>query len=115
MKQQTKHMSEESKFLNTQGDARGEEIRIVKRCFESANILEVSVEHNGFRGGDAGHGGYVKIAFEDIACTSMNAFVEDHDECGDVKRINMLFRGSCERETLLEGLKMIVKELEENH
>lgn len=76
--------------------------------FESANILEVTVEHNGYQGGDAGHGGYVKITFYDQASTCMAV---NGNEC---ENFEIVFRGDSERDTLLAGLKMIVKELEEN-
>lgn len=76
--------------------------------FTSANILGVTVEHNGFQGGDAGHGGFVRIAFEDLSSTSMQLNGKYCDS------FDFTFRGDTERETLLSGLKMIVKELEDN-
>ena len=76
--------------------------------FTSANIIGVTLEHNGFRGGDAGHGGFVKIVIEDLASTSMEV---NGNEC---KNLELVIRGDSERETFLSALKMIVKELEEN-
>jgi hypothetical protein len=75
--------------------------------FTSANILGVSVEHNGYKGGDAGHGGYVKIKFKDLASTAMELNGED------VEEFEIVFRGDTERATLTDALEMIVKELKE--
>jgi hypothetical protein len=76
--------------------------------FTSANIIGVTLEHNGFQGGDAGHGGFVKLVFEDLASTSMEL---NGEEC---KKFQLIFRGDAERETFLSALKMIVQELENN-
>lgn len=76
--------------------------------FASANIIGVTLEHNGFQGGDAGYGGFVKLIIEDLASTSMEV---NGIECG---KFELLFKGDTERETLLSALKMIVKELEDN-
>ena len=73
--------------------------------FSSCNILGVTLEHNGYGGGDAGHGGYVKITIEDIASTWME--VNGHE----TEKVELLFRGDTERDTLLSSLEMIVKEL----
>lgn len=82
--------------------------KIVYQEFTSSNILGVTVEHNGFQGGDEGHGGFVRIAFENKASTSMQLNGEYCDS------FDFTFRGDTERETLLSGLRMIVKELEDN-
>jgi hypothetical protein len=95
-------------------------IRKVYNEFTSANIIGVTVEHNGYHNGDAGHGGYVKITIKDLASTAMECNVVEnmgfldvyqHD---DVAAIELIFRGSTERATLLAALKMAVKELEEH-
>ena len=84
-------------------------MRKVEKEFVSANILNVCVEHNGFHGGDEGHGSYVKIKFEDLASTSM---LINGKRCIDFE---IEFRGDTERETLLEGLEFIVKELKKHN
>ena len=76
--------------------------------FTSCNILGVTLEHNGFKGGDAGHGGFVSITIEDLSCTSMEV---NGKKCG---KLELVLRGDTERETLVSALKMIVKELEDN-
>ena len=82
--------------------------RNIYQEFTSANIIGVTLEHNGFQGGDAGHGGYVKIIIENLASTCMEL---NGQEC---EKIELVFRGDTERETLLSALNMIVKELEAN-
>ena len=82
--------------------------KTVYQEFTSANILGVTVEHNGFQGGDEGHGGFVRISFENKASTSMQVNGEYCDS------FDFTFLGDTERETLLSGLKMIVKELQDN-
>ena len=87
----------------------------------SHNQLGTEVEHNGFQAGHEGHGGYVKIKISGCEFTGMYAVVTPADDAGEdgvciskAKGVEMTFRGSSERDTLLEGLKMIVKELKEN-
>lgn len=75
--------------------------------FASMNILEVTVEHNGYQGGDAGHGGYVKITYKDLGGTSMELNGEDY--CGE--EFTIIFKGSTERYTFVESLKFILEEL----
>jgi len=81
-------------------------MRKIKEEFCSANILGLELEHNGFQGGDAGHGGYVRIKLINEGSTAM----EVNDEYVDF--IEFTFRGDTERQTLLMALKTIVFELE---
>lgn len=81
-------------------------IRKVNKEIVSANIIGVLVEHNGIQGGDAGHGGYVKINIKDLASTSMEVNGEDG------ANLELIMRGDTERETLIDALKFIVNELE---
>jgi hypothetical protein len=76
--------------------------------FTSANIIGVTLEHNGFQGGDAGHGGFVKLVIKDLASTCMEV---NGQEC---EKFELVFRGDTERHTFLSALKMVVKELEDN-
>jgi hypothetical protein len=76
--------------------------------FTNCNILGVTLEHNGIKGGDAGHGGFVSITIEDLAGT----YMEVNDNEAD--KVKITLKGDAERETLLEALKMIVTELEQN-
>ena len=82
--------------------------RTIYQEFTSCNIIGVTLEHNGFQGGDAGHGGYVSIIIEDLGSTSIEL---NGEEC---KLVELVIRGDTERETFLAAFKMIVKELEDN-
>lgn len=81
-------------------------MRKVYQEFTSANIIGVTVEHNGIQGGDAGHGGFVKIIIEDLGSTSMAIGGKE------TQKFELEIRGDCERETFISAFKMIVKELE---
>lgn len=82
--------------------------REIYKEFASANTIGVRLQHNGFKGGDAGHGGFVRITIKDIASTVMFVNGQESNE------FQLEFCGDAERETLLSALKMIVKELEDN-
>lgn len=80
----------------------------IYREFCSANIIGVTLEHNGIKGGDAGHGGFVRINVKDLASTSMEL---NGEECSEFE---LIIRGDTERETFISAFKMIVEELESN-
>lgn len=80
----------------------------IEKEFVSCNILKAELEHNGMQGGDAGHGGFVKIKLKDQSSTCMFLNGQEASE------IELEVRGDSERETLIEALKMIVAELELN-
>jgi hypothetical protein len=78
-------------------------------------IIDATLEHTGFQGGHAGHGGYVAMTFQDMASTSMECYVnDDTSRVEPVKKIEIVFRGDDERDGLIKILKAFVKELEEN-
>ena len=83
--------------------------RKITKEFIQANILETTVEHNGCQGGDAGHGGFVRITFKDLSCTDMEV---NGVEC---EEFSITFKGSSERETLISSLDMILTELKNNN
>lgn len=83
-------------------------MRKIYKEFCSANIIGVTLEHNGIRGGDAGHGGFVRINVKDLASTSMEI---NGEECSEFE---LIIRGDTERETFISAFKMIVEELESN-
>jgi hypothetical protein len=88
---------------------KGTATRKLTKEFISANVLETTVEHNGCQGGDAGHGGFVRITFRDLSCTSMEV---NGVEC---EEFSFEFQGSAERETLINSLEMILDELKNNN
>ena len=73
--------------------------------------IGVSLEHNGYKGGDASHGGFVKIEIENLCLMSMSLNGREVDQ-GET--FELLFSGDCERDVLISALKMMVKELEDN-
>ena len=81
------------------------DIRRVYQSFSSANILSVTVEHNGVHDGDAGHGGYVKLIFKDEGNTCMEVNGEKSEQ------VEIILKGSTERDTLIKSLKAILREL----
>jgi hypothetical protein len=81
-------------------------LRKIEQEFTLCNILHVKLEHNGFQGGDAGHGGYVKMNFSNEGAL----IIVNGKEC---EKVELIFRGDTERVTLVDALKMIVKELED--
>lgn len=85
------------------------ESRLIYKEFVSANIIGVTLEHNGNQGGDSGHGGFVRIVIKNLASTDMQV---NTVQCEEGEQVELKFMGDCERETLTEALKMIVEELE---
>jgi hypothetical protein len=103
----------------------------VQKTFTSANLLDVEVIHNGYKGGDAGHGGFVSIKLSDAGSTAMDTVVL-FNNMTNVKQIHhsspegegfsieqpgsvtLTFKGDTERDTFVEALEFILKELKEN-
>jgi hypothetical protein len=78
-------------------------------------IINATLEHTGYQGGDAGHGGYVAMTFQDSGSASMECYVnDDTSRVEPVEKIEIVFRGDDERDGLIKTLKAFVKELEEN-
>ena len=101
--------------------------RKVTKEFVSANMFDVDIHHNGYQGGDAGHGGFVDIKFKNFQDTSLEVSVKPSNHRTNLldvdtfevtikepDSIRLLFKGSTERDTLVEALEFIIKELKEN-
>ncbi len=84
---------------------KGMTTRKITKEFISANFLETTVEHNGCQGGDAGHGGFIKITFENISSTMM---LVNGERC---EKFSFEFQDSAERQTFVESLQFILDEL----
>jgi hypothetical protein len=104
--------------------------KLSKTCV-SANILDVEIIHNGIKGGDAGHGGFVQLKLSSYDSTSYdvdvkykdsNFFPPNHYKYKSEKGITirepnsvtLTFYGDCERDTLIEALEFALKELKDN-
>ena len=72
-------------------------------------IMDYTVEHNGYMGGDAGHGGYLDIVFE----TDYSTYWEVN---GKVQpgRLSIYLEGDSEKEVFIKMLKNIVTFVEGN-
>lgn len=92
--------------------------RLVTKEFVDANILEAIVHHNGYKGGDAGHGGFVDITLSDNGSTSWTVGVTSKENKGVIinnpQSMTLSFKGDTERDTLIEALEFVLKELKEN-
>lgn len=83
--------------------------------FINVSILRVAVETNGYQGGDASRGGYLKIEFKDLGATNWNCNVDGYFE---EERINLpnsvelIFRGDSEIENFYESIKYIKEYLD---
>ena len=92
--------------------------RLVSKEFVDANILEATVHHNGYKGGDAGHGGFVRITLSDQTSTVWRVNVMSKENKGIIinnpQSMTLTFEGDAERDTLVDALEFILKELKEN-
>lgn len=83
--------------------------------FINGSILRVAVETNGYQGGDASRGGYLKIEFKDLGATNWNCNVDGYFE---EERINLpnsvelIFRGDSEIQNFYESIKHIKEYLD---
>ena len=76
----------------------------------SANMLEVEAGTNGYQGGDTGHGSRTYFRIRNLGGTDIEARAlgsDGHDG------IEVELGGDCELDTIIKGLKFIVKVLED--
>lgn len=69
------------------------------------NIMKVSLLHNGSGYGNSGRGPFVKIKFENEACTEMLLNGKEVDD------FTIEFRNNSERDQLITALELILNEL----
>lgn len=85
-----------------------EDLKLSYACktFYDCNILKAEITENGFKGGDAGHGGFVSLKLTDLAstCIEINGV--------NANTVEITVRGDSERRTLIEALKFFIKSLE---
>lgn len=93
---------------------RGELILLpaIRKTFNSANILEVTVATTGYRGGDAGHGGRSVVRINDLGGTAIKARIIPESVHGN-GGIELMLGGDCELITLIDGLRFAADALEE--
>jgi hypothetical protein len=77
-------------------------------------IFDVNLKATGYRGGDAGHGGFIKLDIINQAGTAMSGNVDD--ELGDYcNKISIKFSGDDEMTGLVDVLENVVKTLREKY
>lgn len=83
--------------------------------FINASILEITVETNGYQGGDGGHGGFLKVEFKNLGATNWECTVDGYfeKERMDIpKSVELIFRGDSEIENFYESIKHIKEYLD---
>lgn len=83
--------------------------------FINFSRLEVTVETNGYQGGDASHGGYLKIEFKNLGATNWECNVNGYFEKERInlpKSVELIFRGDSEIENFYESIKHIKEYLD---
>lgn len=83
--------------------------------FINFSRLEVTVETNGYQGGDAKKGGYLEVKFKDLGATNWSCNVDGYFE---EERINLpnsvelIFRGDSEIQNFYESINHIKEYLD---
>lgn len=83
--------------------------------FINFSIFEVTIETNGYHGGDAGHGGFLKVEFKDSSATGWECIVDKYDEYEKTEQprsVKLTFRGDSEIENFYESIKYIKEYLD---
>lgn len=83
--------------------------------FINFSRLEVAVETNGYQGGDAKKGGYLKVEFKDLGATDWECTVDEYCEETRTylpKSVELIFRGDSEIQNFYESIKHIKEYLD---
>lgn len=91
-------------------DLEGQIIQTYTRDVINANVLTVEAGTTGYKGGDSGHGGRTYIRIEDAASTDITVNPIHNKGNGGVE---IILGGDAELETIITGLKFIIKVLED--
>lgn len=83
-------------------------MRTVKHDLFYGHSMSVTVQHNGFKGGDYSHHGFVTVVLEPDRSFCFEANGER------TQRIEFTARGDWERIALLAALEMVVAELQDH-
>lgn len=79
------------------------------------SIFEVTVETNGYQGGDAGHGGFLKVDLRDLGATNWECNVDGYfgkERINLPKSVELIFRGDSEIQNFYESIKHIKEYLD---
>ena len=83
--------------------------------FINASILEITVDTNGYQGGDAIRGGFLKVEFKNLGATNWECNVDGYFEKERInlpKSVELIFRGDSEIENFYESIKHIKEYLD---
>ncbi len=80
----------------------------VERTYTDCCIIKVKITHNGYQGGDAGHGGFVELLIKDLISTAMYVDVDGEPRA----EVSFRIEGDAERHVFIRAMKDIIKELE---
>lgn len=79
------------------------------------SIFEVTVETNGYQGGDASHGGFLKVNLRDLRGINWECNVDGYFEKERInipKSVELIFRGDPEIKIFYENIKHIKEYLD---
>lgn len=98
-----------SKTWKSEKKVNGALISTFGASYESCNMLSVEAGTNGFRGGDSGHGSRTYLSFENDSSTDMSVSIDGVQYSAD--KIELMFGGDSELETVILALEYAVKAL----
>lgn len=98
-----------SKTWKSEKKVNGALIPTFGASYVSCNMLSVEAGTNGFRGGDSGHGSRTYLSFENDASTDMSVSIDGVQYSAD--KIELMFGGDSELETVILALEYAVKAL----
>ena len=79
--------------------------------FGTFNTLGVTVETNGYQGGDSGHGGRTYICFENLCSTDIDAVVSYGQDTN--AKVEIMLRGDSELDSMIDALRWAADKLED--
>ena len=85
-----------------------EKKKVLRKKKEIDSLIDLTIEHNGYCGGDTGHGGFVNITLDGSKFDNADLLCNGEE----VEKINFGVRGDWERDALINSFKHIIKELE---
>lgn len=89
---------------------RGNRLFVRKKDFVDASLFRALVDTTGFKGGDAGHGSYLTIKFEDLGCTVWRAKGEGSG--GQLDSVTIQVQGDAEIRNMVRALRWMADELQ---
>ena len=81
-----------------------------RRDWDGPCVGFVEFSSNGPQGGDAGYGGFVRVAFTNAASTCIEVSV-DHAPPKDVQTVAITFRGDAEIDAFIESIEFVATKL----